>query len=1267
MALKAYNSEVAQGVPYLTALKNTMSEASTTAQNLAKNAKGAAVDINAIPKASKAAAIGMKALSIAGNMLLFAAISKGIQWLMNLFDTFVVSVDEAKESLEAFKQVSEDLTSTENELEEINKRIDEINSKTTLSITDQADLSRLKEEKKLLESQVELLKIKKELAGTKSNSDAIKATNSMWRGYRWQGGSFQSNHSYIQNLNPNTFSFLESEIQRMQDDYNQLSDSEIDRLYMSREHLLSMINIRKSKITNEKLRLSEIALQNQELLGQITGEDLASVAAREKLQNEIDIINQYLYTAEELQKMKFDGFLNENEKIKKSFDDLSNNGANVTADNIENLANKFPTLKSYMDENGISAETLVAEFAKVSDEAENSGDNINEMTVLLSDLKDASDSIATLQKAFDEMSEDGYITTETLSKIKEAVGDNIDNWDKYQQKLLTAKKGSAEFKQILSDLTYAIIENKFETAGLENATEEEVTAILRENGVLNASEVAHDMVTRAKIEAGLEAIAFAQANGQATDSLYEEMKGLGLTESALQSLVTAYIDAQNSMTEAAKESVRSRLLLTEAEFSSISSVAEAEALALSKDNSYIDGDPAATRAYLNALKQAKAYGAAQEKVKELLDKVVGETQTKYSSSKSSSDKDKPDKADPTDAIINRIGAPVEALERQGEAIDNQIDMVDAEKEYDKYVELTNKALDNRLKTIEASKTAQNELSKEAQKIRNKYKGIDIESFFHADGGFTEAYDKYYDSFGSKAKQEAFANDMKMIQAFKKAWFEYYDDIMGLEKEVFDLRKDLQEAHYDHLSNLIDQLERHADLREKQAEDDKEYYDYLIDKEQALLDMKKAQFGLENKLSSARREAEKALATSKIGSEYLDEETRKLVYNDDDYKLEIDKINEISDYVNDLTKDYISDLNQLGEDEMYKAEEITAQYERRIAIKEKELEIVQAEINLQKKQDTLNNVLAEKNIRQIVDGKWVWTHDTDQLRQATEDLADAKAQVEQLEREKTQLEYTNSLEARIGQWQLEQEAIDRAMEHLRDKIDDFSTKVELLEEPLKNFADLINELTAELGGETVGDESGNVIKASLSSVPNAGRIGSIDPNADMDSTIQQMKNNSIMWHVSDSATKEKLHEENKNLGASIGADYNPADGKYYQNGKPLYDSGGVLKGLGGIKATEKDEVVLSPSLTEKILKPESNIMFDRFANNLETIFDFSKFPIQQIPFNVPKPNMSLLDTTTNKSSIVNYNMNGDVHITEADSYEELLRILINKIKSMPIPN
>ena len=52
---------------------------------------------------------------------------------------------------------------------------------------------------------------------------------------------------------------------------------------------------------------------------------------------------------------------------------------------------------------------------------------------------------------------------------------------------------------------------------------------------------------------------------------------------------------------------------------------------------------------------------------------------------------------------------------------------------------------------------------------------------------------------------------------------------------------------------------------------------------------------------------------------------------------------------------------------------------------------------------------------------------------------------------------------------------------------------------------------------------------------------------------------------------------------------------------IYDHGGVLEGLGGIKATDRDEIILPPELTERILRPTSNAQFKAFADSLGLMF------------------------------------------------------------------
>lgn len=113
---------------------------------------------------------------------------------------------------------------------------------------------------------------------------------------------------------------------------------------------------------------------------------------------------------------------------------------------------------------------------------------------------------------------------------------------------MNAKKGSAEFNQVMSDLTYKIIENNVSVGNLANATDEEVAAAekkiaatLRENGVTNTSAVAHDYVTKKKLEAKYASIDL--ANGVELDitALKNDATACGVTTNAYLELIAKEI------------------------------------------------------------------------------------------------------------------------------------------------------------------------------------------------------------------------------------------------------------------------------------------------------------------------------------------------------------------------------------------------------------------------------------------------------------------------------------------------------------------------------------------------------------------------------------------------------------------------------------------------------------------------------------------------------------------------------------------------------
>jgi hypothetical protein len=109
--LEAYNSELNRVVGYeikdgkilpqttsaQTAFNRTMLNASETAQNYAASANGAVVEIDKIPKVSKAAELGLKALSVAANALIAFAVTEVITSVVSSIQKHNQALEEARQ------------------------------------------------------------------------------------------------------------------------------------------------------------------------------------------------------------------------------------------------------------------------------------------------------------------------------------------------------------------------------------------------------------------------------------------------------------------------------------------------------------------------------------------------------------------------------------------------------------------------------------------------------------------------------------------------------------------------------------------------------------------------------------------------------------------------------------------------------------------------------------------------------------------------------------------------------------------------------------------------------------------------------------------------------------------------------------------------------------------------------------------------------------------------------------------------------------------
>jgi len=134
----------------------------------------------------------------------------------------------------------------------------------------------------------------------------------------------------------------------------------------------------------------------------------------------------------------------------------------------------------------------------------------------------------------------------------------------------------------------------------------------------------------------------------------------------------------------------------------------------------------------------------------------------------------------------------------------------------------------------------------------------------------------------------------------------------------------------------------------------------------------------------------------------------------------------------------------------------------------------------------------------------------------------------------------------------------------------------------------NKINAMYGGKDPdrgGSGSGGSSSKGGSSSSSGGK--SYDSNVDYSLAIKNAEKSGASQ-----ATIDKLKEERQN---KINDKYSGKDP--YKK----YDSGGILRGLGGIKATSQDEIVIPPLLAEKMLEPSADSTFQKRMSELGWLY------------------------------------------------------------------
>ena len=290
-----------------------------------------------------------------------------------------------------------------------------------------------------------------------------------------------------------------------------------------------------------------------------------------------------------------------------------------------------------------------------------------------------------------------------------------------------------------------------------------------------------------------------------------------------------------------------------------------------------------------------------------------------------------------------------------------------------------------------------------------------------------------------------------------------------------------------------------------------------------------------------------------------------------------------------------------------------------ALKKQNEEIDRAEkleelrLEVMRKQDALLNARNERTVRMYnaESGQWEWIADPEKVKQAEEDLADAKKDLRDYEREMELDLAIEELEARKkaieAAYQLKIDALEEYINALGETV---AQEEVLLDQSVQKWWEWANGVLAAkaaAAGVTI-TAGGTPVEVKRNATGNASgytevKVGNLTGVRKSTKSEKASVSNKPTGNLSDAISMGKNNISLPNSGKSNRKSIVSGSiiGAVSGGRKKKYDSGGVLHGLGGIKATVDDEMVLPPDVTAKMLKPSADARFRARVNELGGLY------------------------------------------------------------------
>lgn len=414
----------------------------------------------AVLKGVKAAFLGL--LAAHPVLTIIALIAAGIGAVYAAYkkwgpthDNYIKKLEEETKNL---KEIQNNLKDLNDELETTKSRIEELENKGPLTLTEQEELDKLREQNAELERQIQLEEAREERSRNKQAQQAANAfkTDSDFQAQIDPYTGMEIGNAFEQKLD--TIERTKKELEQAEIDLQNAYDSGIEKNINKAEKKL---NKAQEAYTNAQSSWDTLMQSNEEEYGALEWFDGDNLTEAQKKVNEIiSTIQNYNDRAEilfgsagakksaldrlfgergseagkafnEAFKAKIESGEIKNAKVESGeikidisrFDDYSAVIDNVT-NSIQDLISENPKLKLELDTLGLSAEDVARHFLDVDESIQQTGETVSTIATDLTSLKSAYDSYtSTLQMANEVIFDGQAISEDYYESLKGYLGD----------------------------------------------------------------------------------------------------------------------------------------------------------------------------------------------------------------------------------------------------------------------------------------------------------------------------------------------------------------------------------------------------------------------------------------------------------------------------------------------------------------------------------------------------------------------------------------------------------------------------------------------------------------------------------------------------------------------------------------------------------------------------------------------------------------------------------------------------------------------------